>query len=99
MSGWRASNPLSRRLEGGAGRSCCPSSGAGRPPFGPLGRAWSGARDAPDELVCQCLLKLGILRVAAIFPAGERGDQCSAEEWVGGGAGVAGRERAGGCAL
>src|SRR5260370_22693670 len=96
MSGWRASNPLSRRLEGGAGRSCCPSSGAGRLPFGPLGRACSGARDAPYEVVWQCLLKLGILRVAALFPAGERGDQCKAEEGAGGGAGVAGRELAGG---
>ena len=39
-------------------------------PFDPLGHACSGASDAPDELVGQCLLKLGILCVAAIFPAG-----------------------------
>jgi hypothetical protein len=46
-------------------------------PFDPLGCACSGACDAPDELVGQCLLKLGILCIAAIFPAGERSDQCS----------------------
>lgn len=33
----------------------------------------------PDELVWQCLLKLGILCIAAIFPAGEGGDHCSPE--------------------
>src|SRR3984885_9689042 len=64
-----------------------------------LGRVCSGACDAPDELVCQCLLKLGILCVAAIFPAGQRGDQCSPEDCVGSVAGVADRELAGGGAL
>ena len=68
-------------------------------PFDPLGRACSGASDAPDELVGQCLLKLGILCVAAIFPAGERSDQCSPEDGVGSVAGVADRELAGGGAL
>src|SRR5580693_9131495 len=68
-------------------------------PYDPLGRACSGTCDAPDELVCQCLLKLGILGVAAIFPAGERSDQCSPEDGVGGVAGVADRELAGGGAL
>jgi hypothetical protein len=66
---------------------------------GPLGRACSGACDAPDELVCQCLLKLGILCVAAIFPAGEHRDQCGPEDGVGGVAGVADRELVGGGAL
>src|SRR6266704_1241396 len=66
-------------------------------PFGSVGaRACSGACDAPDELVCQCLLKLGILCVAAIFPAGGRSDQCSPEDGVGSVAGVADRELAGG---
>jgi hypothetical protein len=68
-------------------------------PFDPLGRACSGACDAPDELVCQCLLKLGILCVAAIFPAGERSDHCSPEDGVGSVAGVADRELVGGGAL
>src|SRR5258707_8524328 len=68
-------------------------------PFGPLGRAWSGACDAPDELVCQCLLELGILCVAAIFPAGEGSDQRGPEDGAGSVAGVAGRELAGGGAL
>jgi hypothetical protein len=40
-------------------------------------------------LVGQCLLKLGILGVAAIFPAGEHNDQCSAQDGVGSVAGVA----------
>src|SRR5260221_12011875 len=52
-------------------------------PLAPPWRACSGACDAPDELGGQCLLKLGILCVAAIFPAGERGDQCSPEDGVG----------------
>jgi hypothetical protein len=68
-------------------------------PFDPLGRACSGACDAPDELVGQCLLKLGILCIAAIFPAGERSDQCSPEDGVGSVAGVADGELAGGGAL
>src|ERR1700694_1565378 len=68
-------------------------------PFDPLGRACSGTCDAPDELVCQCLLKLGILCVAAIFPAGEHSDQCSPEDGVGSVAGVAERELGSGGAL
>jgi hypothetical protein len=68
-------------------------------PFDPLVRACSGACDAPDELVGQCLLKLGILGVAAIFPAGEVSDHCSPEDGIGGVAGVAERELVGGGAL
>src|ERR1700716_1178757 len=60
---------------------------------------YSGTCDTPDELVCQCLLKLGILCVAAIFPAGEHNDQCSAQDGVGSVAGVAERELVGGGAL
>src|SRR5260370_18121944 len=86
----------SRRRTGQSSRL---SSGTVSWPLAPLGRAWSGACDAPDELVGQCLLKLGILGVAAVFPAGERGDQRGAEDGVGGVAGVAGRELAGGGAL
>src|SRR6201992_2726272 len=68
-------------------------------PFGPLGRACSAACYAPDELVGQCLLKLGILCVATVFPAGERSDQCGPEDGVGGVAGVADRGLVGGGAL
>src|SRR6266852_5909474 len=108
MSGWRCRGggigvagfePAISSSRRRTGQSCCPSSGTVSCPLAPLGRACSGACDAPDELVCQCLLKLGILCVAAIFPAGERSDQCSPEDGVGGVAGVADRELAGGGAL
>src|ERR1700739_187516 len=68
-------------------------------PFDPLGLAGSGACDAPDELVCQCVLKLGILRVAAVFPAGECSDHRGPEDGVGSVAGVADRELVGGGTL
>src|ERR1700730_4321932 len=68
-------------------------------PYDPLGRACSGTCEAPDEFGGKGLLKIGILGVAAIFPAGEVSDHCSPQDGVGSVARVAERELVGGGAL